>query len=69
VERFREEVEHLGAALGLDQFYLYEHSWGGMLAIECALKYQRHLKALVISNGYQMTGENTARISIAATNE
>ena len=50
VERFREEVEQVRAALGLDQFYLYGHSWGGMLAIEHALKYQRHLKALVISN-------------------
>jgi pimeloyl-ACP methyl ester carboxylesterase len=34
----------------LDQFYLYGHSWGGMLAIEYGLKYGRHLKALVISN-------------------
>jgi proline iminopeptidase len=50
VERFREELEQVRAALGLDQFYLYGHSWGGMLAIEYALKYQRHLKALVISN-------------------
>ncbi len=49
MERFREEVEQVRAALGLDQFYLYGHSWGGMLAIEYALKYQRHLKALVIS--------------------
>ena len=39
-------------ALGLDagNFYLLGQSWGGALAIEYALKYQRHLKALVISN-------------------
>ena len=36
--------------LGLDQFYLLGHSWGGLLAIEYALKYQQHLKGLVISN-------------------
>jgi proline iminopeptidase len=50
VERFREEVEQVRAALGLNQFYLYGHSWGGMLALEYALKYQEYLKGLVISN-------------------
>jgi proline iminopeptidase len=50
VERFREEVEQVRGALGLENFILYGHSWGGMLGIEYALKYQRHLKGLVISN-------------------
>ena len=50
VERFRDEVEQVRVALGLDRFYLYGSSWGGMLGIEYALKYQRHLKALIISN-------------------
>jgi proline iminopeptidase len=52
VPRFVEEVEQVRKALGLDQtnFYLLGHSWGGMLAIEYALKYQQHLKGLVISN-------------------
>jgi proline iminopeptidase len=50
IDRFREEVEQVRVALGLDSFYLYGSSWGGMLGIEYALKYQRHLKALIISN-------------------
>jgi proline-specific peptidase len=50
VERFREEVEQVRAALGLERFYLYGQSWGGLLAIEYALKYQSHLKGLIISN-------------------
>lgn len=50
IERFREEVEQVRSALGLEQFYLLGHSWGGLLSIEYALKYQRHLKGLVISN-------------------
>ena len=50
IDRFRDEVEQVRVALGLDDFYLYGHSWGGMLGIEYALKYQRHLKALIISN-------------------
>ena len=39
-------------ALGLDKdnFYLLGQSWGGLLAIEYALKYQQHLKGLIISN-------------------
>ncbi len=50
--RFVEEVEQVRQALGLgrDNFYLLGHSWGGILAIEYALKYQQHLKGLLISN-------------------
>lgn len=51
-ERFVEEVEQVRKALGLDQdnFYLLGQSWGGILAMEYALKYQQHLKGLIISN-------------------
>ena len=51
-ERFVEEVEQVRKALGLnkDNFYLLGHSWGGILAMEYALKYQDNLKGLVISN-------------------
>jgi proline iminopeptidase len=50
--RFVEEVEQVRQALHLDHgnFYLYGQSWGGLLAIEYALKYQQHLKALIVSN-------------------
>ncbi len=50
--RFVEEVEQVRIALGLDKdnFYLYGQSWGGILAMEYALKYQDNLKGLVISN-------------------
>jgi proline iminopeptidase len=51
-DRFVEEVEQVRRALGLDRdsFVLYGQSWGGILAIEYALRYQRHLRGLVISN-------------------
>ncbi len=50
--RFVDEVEQVRRALSLDRdnFYLLGQSWGGLLAIEYALKHQAHLKALVISN-------------------
>jgi proline iminopeptidase len=50
IERYTDEVEAVRRGLGLNQFYLLGHSWGGLLAIEYALKYQQHLKGLVISN-------------------
>lgn len=50
--RFVDEVEQVRRALGLerDSFVLYGQSWGGILALEYALKYQDNLKGLVISN-------------------
>ncbi|HLR43323.1 MAG TPA: proline iminopeptidase-family hydrolase [Pseudogracilibacillus sp.] len=50
VDRFREEVEEVRQKLGLEDFYLLGSSWGGFLAIEYALKYQEHLKGLILSN-------------------
>jgi len=50
IARYTEEVEAVRKGLGLENFILYGHSWGGMLAIEYALKYGAHLKTLVISN-------------------
>jgi proline iminopeptidase len=52
IPRFVEEVEQVRQALGLgkENFYLLGHSWGGVLAIEYALKYPQQLKGLVVSN-------------------
>src|SRR2546430_7042423 len=50
VDRYRNEVEQVRKGLGLDKFYLFGHSWGGMLGIEYALAHQDHLKALIISD-------------------
>jgi len=50
--RFVEEVEQVRQSLHLDQanFYLLGQSWGGILALEYALKYQNNLRGLIISN-------------------
>ena len=52
LSRFVEEVEQIRTALNLtkDNFYLLGHSWGGILAMQYALKYQDNLKGLIISN-------------------
>lgn len=51
-EHFVEEVEQVRKALHLDKdnFYLLGNSWGGILAMEYALKYQDNLKGLIICN-------------------
>ena len=51
-ERFLEEVEQVRIAFGLnkDNFFLLGQSWGGILAMDYALKYQKNLKGLIISN-------------------
>jgi proline iminopeptidase len=52
IAHFVEEVEQVRQALNLDKdnFYLLGQSWGGMLAMEYALKYQQNLKGLIVSN-------------------
>jgi proline iminopeptidase len=52
LDRFVDEVEQVRRALGLDRgnLFLLGHSWGGILAIEYALRHQEHLKGLIISN-------------------
>jgi len=51
VERAVEEVEGMRRALGLGKVNLIGSSWGGMLAIAYALKYQRNLKSMVTIGG------------------
>ena len=50
--RYVEEVDQVRKALNLTNgnFYLLGHSWGGILSMEYALKYQENLKGLIISN-------------------
>lgn len=52
LERFVEELEQVRVALGLNKnnFYLLGNSWGGILGMEYALKYQQNLKGLIVSN-------------------
>src|SRR5436190_12702892 len=51
-DRFVEEVEQVRKAIGADStnFYLLGNSWGGILAMEYALKYQQNMKALIVAN-------------------
>lgn len=50
--RYVQEVEQVRVALHLnkDNFYLLGHSWGGILGMQYALKYQQNMKGLIVSN-------------------
>ncbi len=52
IDHFVDEVEQVRKALSLDKsnFFLLGNSWGGMLALEYAFKYQDNLKGLLICN-------------------
>ncbi len=52
IPRFVDEVEQVRRALGLgrENLFLLGQSWGGILAIEYALRHQEHLKGLIVSN-------------------
>jgi proline iminopeptidase len=49
VERAVEEVEGVREALHLGKVHLYGSSYGGLLAIAYALKYQRNLHSLILT--------------------
>lgn len=52
LDRFVEEVEQVRQAIGADKnnFYILGNSWGGILGMQYALKYQDHIKALIVAN-------------------
>ena len=52
IERYVDEVEQVRKALGADStnFYILGNSWGGILGMEYALKYQQHMKALIVAD-------------------
>src|ERR1700727_2346619 len=65
--RYLQEVEEVRRGLGLENFVLYGHSWGGILAMEYALNYQQHLRGLVISNMTAGTQSYLKRTAVLKT--
>jgi proline iminopeptidase len=52
VDRYVDEVEQVRKAIGADStnFYVLGNSWGGILAMEYALKYQQNMKAMIVAD-------------------
>ncbi|HYM63002.1 MAG TPA: proline iminopeptidase-family hydrolase [Thermoanaerobaculia bacterium] len=55
VENMADDVEAVRKALGLGKVNLLGHSYGGVLAQAYALKYQKHLKHLVLCSTFHST--------------
>jgi proline iminopeptidase len=52
IERYVDEVEQVRKAIGADKnnLYVLGNSWGGILAMEYALKYQDNIKGLIVAD-------------------
>jgi len=52
IDRYVDEVEQVRKAIGAgsDNFYVLGNSWGGILAMEYALKYQQNIKGLIVAD-------------------
>ena len=52
LDRFVEEVDQVRNAIHADSsnFYLLGNSWGGLLAMQYSLKYQNHMKGLIVAD-------------------
>lgn len=45
---FAEDIEALRIALGLERIHLMAHSWGGLIAMSYALRYEPNLRSLML---------------------
>ena len=50
IDTFVDEVQAVRDHLGLDEVHLFGHSWGGMLALEYALRQPAGLRSLVLAS-------------------
>lgn len=62
-EYFLDEVDEVREKLGLDNFYLFGQSWGGLLVQEYAVKYGQHLKGAIISSMVDEINEYVDRVN------
>ncbi len=63
IDYYVNEVEEVRSKLGIDHFFLLGQSWGGVLAIEYALRYPEHLAGLVLSSMIDNLDEYLANIN------
>jgi proline iminopeptidase len=62
IERGAEEVEGVRTALGLGNINLLGSSYGGALALQYALKYQNHIKKMIIASGLASVSETVSEM-------
>ena len=62
IERGAEEVEEVRRALDLGEINLLGSSYGGALALQYALKFQKHIKKMIIASGLSSVSETVAEM-------
>jgi proline-specific peptidase len=50
IERFVDELSRVRAALGIDEFHLFGHSWGALLAVEYMATEPRGVLSLILAS-------------------
>ncbi|MDN5285243.1 MAG: Prolinase [Mucilaginibacter sp.] len=63
VSRYVEEVEQVRKGLKLNQFFIYGHSYGALLALAYSYKYQSHVKGMIFSDMNPFPKDFDQRIS------
>jgi proline iminopeptidase len=63
IEYGAEEVEGFRKAMNLGKVHLFGSSYGGALALQYALKYQRNIKKLIIAGGLASVPETIAEMN------
>lgn len=69
VDNFRSEIDAVRADIGAETVVLYGVSWGGMLAMEYALKYPEHLDGLILESTMHDVEQAIAAIRTARKEE
>ena len=65
IDQFVEDLEGLRVAFGLEKISLMGHSWGAIIALAYALKYQEHLDHLILVDSRPVS--NTFNIEMNET--
>ncbi len=60
IDQFADDLDALRAAFGLDKITLVGHSWGAVVALFYAFKYQNHLDKLILVDAVPLTREFVA---------
>jgi proline iminopeptidase len=66
VSRYVEEIEQVRNGLNLNKFFIYGHSYGALLALAYAYKYQGNVKGLIFSDMNPYPNDLDKRVSLSS---
>lgn len=66
LDQYVEDLESLRKAFGFSKITVLGHSWGGLLALNYAIKYPERLNSLIVMDAIPATGENCQAFVVRA---